>query len=72
MRFEDNYTQCFAMVTVLADGQECPEYSTWCDEHDNTGCWIPFTPGQFISVEVALDITSEHFEVDPVYRWCCP
>ncbi|KAL9594125.1 MAG: hypothetical protein Q9179_005542 [Wetmoreana sp. 5 TL-2023] len=64
MRFEDSAAGCFATVTVLVDGQECPEYNASCDEHGNLKCYIPLLPGQTISIRVALDMTSEHFEVD--------
>ncbi|KAL8734109.1 MAG: hypothetical protein Q9181_003298 [Wetmoreana brouardii] len=64
MRFEDKAAQCSATVTVLADGHECQEYNASGDEHANLKCYIPLLPGQTISVRVALDMTSEHFEVD--------
>ncbi|KAL8905215.1 MAG: hypothetical protein Q9207_002770 [Kuettlingeria erythrocarpa] len=64
MRFEDRIAQCSATVTVLADGRECPEYSIGGDEHGNLKCYIPLMPDQVISVQVQMDMTSEHFEVD--------
>ncbi|KAI4097482.1 MAG: hypothetical protein LQ344_000214 [Seirophora lacunosa] len=64
MRFVDSIAQCNATVTILADGRECPEYSIVGDEHGNLKCYIPLMPDQVISVQVAMDMTSEHFEVD--------
>lgn len=64
MRFVDSIAQCSATVTILADGRECPEYSIVGDEHGNLKCYTPLMPDQVISVQVAMDMTSEHFEVD--------
>lgn len=64
MRFVDSIAQCSAQVTVLADGREVPEYCIGADEHGNLNCYIPLMPDQVISVEVAMDMISEHFEVD--------
>ncbi|KAL8932332.1 MAG: hypothetical protein Q9211_006374, partial [Gyalolechia sp. 1 TL-2023] len=64
MRFVDNVAQCTAQVTILADGRECPEYSITGDEHGNLKCYIPLMSDQEISVQVAMDMNSEHFEVD--------
>ena len=64
MRFVDNIAQCTAQVTILADGRECPEYCITGDEHGNLKCYIPLMADQDISVQVAMDMDSEHFEVD--------
>lgn len=64
MRFVDSIAQCTVTVLVLADGREVPEYSIDGDEHGNLMCYIPLMPDQVISVQVVMDMTSEHFEVD--------
>ncbi|KAL8815244.1 MAG: hypothetical protein Q9223_005603 [Gallowayella weberi] len=64
MRFLDSISKCNAAVKVLADGQECPQYNIIGDEHGNMTCYIPLMSEQMITVDVALDMVSEHFEVD--------
>ncbi|KAL8714665.1 MAG: hypothetical protein Q9220_001614 [cf. Caloplaca sp. 1 TL-2023] len=64
MRFQDEPANCSATVTVLADGRECPEYMMKHDEQGNISCYIPLMSDQTITVEIALDMTAEHFEVD--------
>ncbi|KAL8794788.1 MAG: hypothetical protein Q9182_007594 [Xanthomendoza sp. 2 TL-2023] len=64
MQLFDSISKCKATVTVLADGQECPQYNISGDEHGNMTCYIPLMSEQFITVDVALDMVSEHFEVD--------
>ena len=64
MRLEDTISKCSASVTILADGRECPEYDIKGDETGNLCCYIPLMSDQVISVQISLDMTSEHFEVD--------
>ncbi|KAL8695021.1 MAG: hypothetical protein Q9224_003461 [Gallowayella concinna] len=64
MRFFDSISKCNAAVKILADGQECPQYDISGDEHGNMTCYIPLMSEQVITVDVALDMVSEHFEVD--------
>ncbi|KAL8945951.1 MAG: hypothetical protein Q9222_007586 [Ikaeria aurantiellina] len=64
MHYLDDIAMCSANVTVLADGRECPEYMMKGDEQGNLSCYIPLMSEQTITVEIALDMTSEHFEVD--------
>ncbi|KAL9597794.1 MAG: hypothetical protein Q9219_004921 [cf. Caloplaca sp. 3 TL-2023] len=70
MHFVDNAddvekdARCSARVTILADGRECPEYCITGDIHGNLKCYIPLMSDQNISVQVAMNMNSEHFEVD--------
>ncbi|KAL8773157.1 MAG: hypothetical protein Q9209_001833 [Squamulea sp. 1 TL-2023] len=64
MRFSDHIAKCHATVKIMADGHECPQYNITGDEHGNMQCYIPLMSDQVITAEVALDMVSEHFEVD--------
>ena len=64
MRFSDHIASCHATVKITADGHECPQYNIMGDEHGNMLCYIPLMSEQVVTVEVALDMVSEHFEVD--------
>ncbi|KAL8909155.1 MAG: hypothetical protein Q9171_005160 [Xanthocarpia ochracea] len=64
MRFSDHIANCHATVKITADGHECPQYNIMGDEHGNMLCYIPLMSEQVVTVEVALDMVSEHFEVD--------
>ncbi|KAL8672961.1 MAG: hypothetical protein Q9168_002594 [Polycauliona sp. 1 TL-2023] len=48
----------------MADGHECPQYKITGDEHGNMQCYIPLMSEQVITIDVDLDMVSEHFEVD--------
>lgn len=64
MYFEDLPSQCYATVTILANGIECREYNITSDEQGELHCYVNFQPQQTITIRVALDMTSECFDVD--------
>ncbi|KAL8764443.1 MAG: hypothetical protein Q9194_007089 [Teloschistes cf. exilis] len=64
MYFEDLASQCYATVTVLADGIECPEYSITSDGQGHLHCCVNLKPDQILTIRVALDMTAELFLVD--------
>lgn len=64
MYFEDLASQCYATVTVLADGIECPEYSITSDGQGHLHCYVNLKPDQILTIRVVLDMTAKLFLID--------
>ncbi|KAL8868639.1 MAG: hypothetical protein Q9174_004856, partial [Haloplaca sp. 1 TL-2023] len=64
MYFPDDAEQCYARVSVLADGVKCQEYNASWDLQGGFKCYIALAPGQEITLLAELDMNSEHFELD--------